>query len=92
MAPPPASLQMDMFHDMDILGGLPGERRHVDRKPQVLRELNLLLQMFEDGLPVLKTALKEQLASVQETAGSVGTATSGTVGTETGASGQNASP
>ena len=92
MAPPPASLQMDMFHDMDILGGLPGERRHVDRKPQVLRELNLLLQMFEDGLPVLKSALKEQLASVQETTGGVGTVASGVVGTETGATGQNVSP
>lgn len=61
MYPPPQSLQMEMFLDLESC--LPGKQRRVDRKPQVLKELENLLQMFEEGLPCIEHALKEQLIS-----------------------------
>ena len=61
MCPPPQSLQMEMFLDLESF--LPGKQRRVDRKPQVLKELENLLQMFEEGLPCIEHALKEQLIS-----------------------------
>ncbi|CAI4063808.1 putative serine/threonine protein kinase KIC1 SKDI_08G1480 [Saccharomyces kudriavzevii IFO 1802] len=61
MCPPSTSLQMEMF--LDLESSLPGKQRRIDRKPQVLKELENLLQMFEEGLPCIEHALKEQLLS-----------------------------
>ncbi|QID88083.1 kinase that interacts with cdc31p [Saccharomyces pastorianus] len=61
MYPPPQSLQMEMFLDLET--SLSGKQRRIDRKPQVLKELENLLQMFEEGLPCIEHALKEQLTS-----------------------------
>ncbi|AGO13441.1 AaceriACL104Cp [[Ashbya] aceris (nom. inval.)] len=54
---PPRMLPMDMFVDVDDLD----DTHFVDKKPLVLRELDALLKMFEDGLPVMENALKAVL-------------------------------
>ena len=54
---PPRMLPMDMFVDVDDLD----DAHLVDKKPLVLRELDALLKMFEDGLPVIENALKAVL-------------------------------
>lgn len=61
MPAPPSSLNMDFFIDLDPKSFEP--HKWVDHKPQVLQDLNLLLKMFEDGLPVVKNALERQLHS-----------------------------
>lgn len=61
MQPPPATLNMDLFIDVDT--GAMDSNRWTDKKPRVLQELEALLQMFEEGLPVIENALKKQLKS-----------------------------
>lgn len=63
MRAPPAALSMSMFHDTEFTDGVYGnDRRRIDRKPQVLQELQELLTMFEEGLPVVENTLKKMLA------------------------------
>ncbi|SMN18103.1 similar to Saccharomyces cerevisiae YHR102W KIC1 Protein kinase of the PAK/Ste20 family, required for cell integrity [Maudiozyma saulgeensis] len=66
MKEPPAMLDMSMFHDTSFTlnnGERIGdhERRRIDRRPQVLQELENLLGMFENSLPVLENTLKKML-------------------------------
>lgn len=64
MEKPPKLLSMDMFIDLPD-EALPsddsGSYQH-DHKLLVLRELDSLLKMFEDGLPAMEHALKEAFA------------------------------
>ncbi|CDF87281.1 BN860_02850g1_1 [Zygosaccharomyces bailii CLIB 213] len=62
--PPPEFLNMDLFLDMRSEGG---EYRFVDSKPKMLDKLEMLLKMYEEGLPVLENALKKQLLSMELT-------------------------
>ncbi|AET40248.1 putative serine/threonine protein kinase KIC1 Ecym_5505 [Eremothecium cymbalariae DBVPG len=57
MEVPPKMLPMDMFVDVDETD----DTHRVDRKSMVLRELDTLLRMFEDGLPIMENALKNVL-------------------------------
>lgn len=61
MQAPPASFNMDLFLDIDA--GALDSHKWTDKKPRVLQELEALLQMFEEGLPVVESALKKQLKS-----------------------------
>ena len=66
MQAPPAQLEMAMFRDTMPRGhgtstGSTGSSSRVDRKPQVLHELEGLLGMFEANLPVLEGTLKRML-------------------------------
>lgn len=58
MAPPPGMLRMSLFQDVEQVG----PHRRVDRKPEVLHELDMLLQLFEENLPAMENALKQQLS------------------------------
>lgn len=60
MQRPPSALKMDMFLDTENWPTA-GKSSRIDRKPQVLEELQTLLQMFEESLPVIEDALKAQL-------------------------------
>lgn len=57
MAPPPSMLRMSLFQDVEQ----DGTHRRVDRKPEVLHELDMLLHLFEENLPAMENALKQQL-------------------------------
>ena len=59
MHPPPNLLDMSIFQDMDF-NNL-GSGKHIDKKPQMLSELENLLRMFEEGLPAIEAALEKQL-------------------------------
>jgi len=66
MKEPPKTLDMSMFHDtsftVDTSGQIGGyDRRRIDKRPQLLQELENLLGMFENGLPVLENTLKKML-------------------------------
>lgn len=61
MKPPPAALNMDIFLDPDA--GALDSHQWTDKKPRVLQELEAILQMFEEGLPVIESALRKQLKS-----------------------------
>lgn len=66
MKEPPTSLDMNMFLDTSFRFSSAEEngendRRRIDKRPQVLQELENLLCMFEDNLPVLETTLKKIL-------------------------------
>ena len=68
MKEPPTSLDMSMFLDTSFTFNSSGhngenDRRRIDKRPQVLQELESLLCMFEDNLPVLETTLKKILQS-----------------------------
>ncbi|AMD19167.1 HBR266Wp [Eremothecium sinecaudum] len=57
MEVPPRTLPMDMFIDIEDFD----ESHRVDRKPLVLRELENLLKMMDEALPVIETALRAVL-------------------------------
>ncbi|EDO18106.1 hypothetical protein Kpol_1031p10 [Vanderwaltozyma polyspora DSM 70294] len=63
MQPPPKLLMMDLFSDFDLNSSHDYDHssRWIDRKPQVLEELESLLKLYEEGLPVLENVLKKQL-------------------------------
>ncbi|KAG0661376.1 hypothetical protein C6P45_001390 [Maudiozyma exigua] len=66
MKEPPTSLDMSMFLDTPFTfttaaHNEENDRRRIDKRPQVLQELENLLCMFEDNLPVLETTLKKIL-------------------------------
>lgn len=63
MAPPPRMLRMSLFQDVEQSGSF----RRVDRKPEVLKELDMLLHLFEESLPAMENALKQQLIPIQGT-------------------------
>ncbi|CCK68866.1 putative serine/threonine protein kinase KIC1 KNAG_0B04320 [Huiozyma naganishii CBS 8797] len=94
MLPPPTILRMDMFQDVSSFGMGSGVKRHMDRKPQVLEELNILLQMFETGLPVIENTLKTQLESATSanTGNSVSSALNGNEVKNNNSSGSIAAP
>ncbi|SCU93082.1 LAMI_0E13146g1_1 [Lachancea mirantina] len=62
MEQPPKTLQMDMFYDFSDEIDKPGR---VDRKSVVLRELDSLLKMVDEGLPVLENSLREVLKKIE---------------------------
>lgn len=59
MQPPPTALNMDLFVDLDP--NSLEKHQWVDRKPHLLQELELLLEMFDNGLPVIENTLKRQI-------------------------------
>lgn len=61
MQMPPNVLNMDLFLDIDVNSS--ENYQWVDQKPHVLEELEALLKMYEEGLPVIENALKKQLLS-----------------------------
>lgn len=61
MQVPPRVLNMDLFLDVDVNSS--ENYQWVDQKPHVLEELEALLKMYEEGLPVIENALKKQLLS-----------------------------
>ncbi|CAL9734638.1 serine/threonine-protein kinase Kic1p [Monosporozyma servazzii] len=79
MAPPPSMLRMSLFQDVEQTG----THRRVDRKPEVLHELDLLLHLFEENLPAMENALKQQLDRPIATPSSLDPATPATSNTTT---------
>lgn len=61
LQPPPSTINMDIFLDVDA--NMPDANNWADKKPLVLQELEALLKMYEEGLPVIENALKKQLIS-----------------------------
>ena len=60
MAPPSSMLRMSLFQDLEQNSPF----RRVDRKPEMLKELDLLLHLFEENLPAIENALKRQLVPI----------------------------
>lgn len=63
LQPPPSTIDMGIFLDVDA--NMPDSNSWADKKPLVLHELEALLKMYEEGLPVLENALKKQLISAE---------------------------
>ncbi|QLL33159.1 hypothetical protein HG536_0E00690 [Torulaspora globosa] len=63
LQPPPSTINMGIFLDVDA--NMPDSNSWVDKKPLVLHELEALLKMYEEGLPVIENALKKQLISAE---------------------------
>lgn len=67
LQPPPSAINMDIFLDVDA--NMPDSNSWADKKPLVLHELEALLKMYEEGLPVIENALKKQLISAETALG-----------------------
>ncbi|QLQ80718.1 hypothetical protein HG537_0E00710 [Torulaspora globosa] len=63
LQPPPTTINMGIFLDVDA--NMPDSNSWADKKPLVLHELEALLKMYEEGLPVIENALKKQLISAE---------------------------
>lgn len=61
MQAPPKQLQMDIFLDRNVYSTT---NKMMDKKPQVLYELEKMLKMYEQGFPALEHALKSQLEKI----------------------------
>ena len=61
MQAPPKQLHMDIFLDRNVYSTT---NKMMDKKPQVLYELEKMLKMYEQGFPALEHALKSQLEKI----------------------------
>ena len=68
MQPPPSAINMNLFSDFNSEKDNLTSNGWVDRKPQVLEELEKLLKMYEENLPALENSLKKQLSNTIEPA------------------------
>lgn len=71
MAPPSSMLRMSLFQDLEQNSSF----RRVDRKPEMLKELDRLLHLFEENLPAMENALKRQLVPVANMNNSISAST-----------------
>ncbi|KAK5782207.1 hypothetical protein RI543_000136 [Arxiozyma heterogenica] len=71
MAPPSSMLRMSLFQDLEQNSSF----RRVDRKPEMLKELDKLLHLFEENLPAMENALKRQLVPSTNTINPISTTT-----------------